>query len=65
VAMVAHLETVARAVTGTRWAIVTVAPASYGMMRMLSVRAEKIPMTVRIFDDPDEAESWLLRDAEA
>ena len=43
----------------TKWAIVTVKPASYGMMRMLEVHAERIPMKVKVFKEMDAAEHWL------
>ena len=44
---------------GTKWAVVTVKPASYGMIRMLAVLAEKIPIDVGIFDRVPDAEAWL------
>ncbi len=44
---------------GARWAIVTEALASYGMMRALSVYAERIPITVQVFRDPGPALAWV------
>jgi hypothetical protein len=58
-AMVAHLESLSDRLSGARWAIVTSAPASFGMMRMLEVHAERIPMEVRVFRSAGEAEHWL------
>jgi hypothetical protein len=29
------------------------------MMRMLSVHAEEVPLDVRVFATPDEADQWL------
>ena len=43
----------------TKWAIVTLKPASYGMMRMLEVHAERVPMKVKVFKEMDAAEHWL------
>ena len=43
----------------SKWAIVTSKPASYGMMRLLSVHAEKIPLLVRVFKDHKTAGRWL------
>ena len=42
----------------SRWAVVTKMAASFGMMRMLSVFLESIPMTQRVFDSDVEAERW-------
>jgi hypothetical protein len=58
--VVAHLEREGSVFRGTRWGIVTIEPASYGMMRMLGVLAEKIPIEVRIFETTQDAEAWLL-----
>lgn len=58
-AMVAHLESLSTVMGGARWAIVTTKTASYGMMRMLSVRIQEVPMTVAVFRKRDEAEGWL------
>lgn len=43
----------------SRWAVITKLPASYGMMRMLSVFLEEVPMELNIFDTLEEAEKWL------
>lgn len=48
-----------RKLTGSRWAVVTRKPASYGMMRMFSALAERIAIEVDVFETFDEAESWL------
>ena len=57
--MVEHLVNLADAFAGTRWAAVTSLPASYGMMRMVSVHAERVPLEVQIFSSLEEAEAWL------
>jgi hypothetical protein len=57
--VVNHLRSLSQYMSGSRWAIVTRDPASYGMMRMLSVYAEEIPMDVRVFKSMDQAEEWL------
>jgi hypothetical protein len=57
--MVDHMESLSDRLAGARWAIVTNSPASYGMMRMLSVYAERVPMELQIFRDADEANRWL------
>lgn len=44
---------------GHRWAVVTTAAASYGMMRLMSVHAERLPIEVRIFDSVEAARRWL------
>ncbi len=58
-ALLGHLSTLGGSFAGSRWAIVTTAPASYGMMRMLSVLAEPIGLEVRVFREMDEAREWL------
>jgi hypothetical protein len=57
--MVGHMESLSDRLAGARWAIVTNSPASYGMMRMLSVYAERVPVELQIFRDTDEANQWL------
>jgi hypothetical protein len=42
-----------------KWAVVTVNPASFGMMRMLAVYLEDVPMELRIFETEREALQWL------
>lgn len=44
---------------GARWAVVVSKPASFGMMRMLAVFLEAIPITLEIFRDTEAAERWL------
>lgn len=56
--MTEHLRSIP-AMAGARWAVVVGQPASYGMMRMLSVLAERIPIEVAIFETLEEAEHWL------
>jgi len=58
-ALVAHLAMYRDYFGGNRWAIVVGQPASFGMMRMLGVLAEQIPIEVGVFEDPNEAERWL------
>ena len=58
-ALVAHLTQYREHFGGNRWAIVVGQPASFGMMRMLGVLAERIPIHVGVFTDPMAAESWL------
>jgi hypothetical protein len=57
--LVNHMESLSDHLAGARWAIVTNSPASYGMMRMLSVFAERVPIELRVFRDADEANRWL------
>ena len=57
--MVDHLKGLAESFAGSRWAIVTSKPASYGMLRMVSVLAEGVPMEVQVFSSHEEAEAWL------
>lgn len=58
-ALVAHLSKYRQHFGGTRWAIVVSQLASFGMMRMLGVLAERIPIHVAVFADPVDAERWL------
>lgn len=57
--MTAHLRRLAAEFAGSRWAVVTTKPASYGMMRMLSVMLEDMPLHVHVFDGLAAAEAWL------
>ncbi len=57
--MVDHMESLSNHLAGARWAIVTKSPASYGMMRMLSVFAKRVPLELQVFRDADEANKWL------
>lgn len=56
--LVEHLTDLRRCVRESRWAVIVSKPASSGMIRMLSVLAERIPPTVRVFTDAEEAETW-------
>ena len=56
--LVEQLEALRASFAGARWAVIVSKPASFGMMRMLSVLAEGIPMTVRVFVDAGRAERW-------
>jgi hypothetical protein len=58
--LVGHLAVLRRYFHGSRWAVVVARPASYGMMRMLQVLAERVPMTVRVFVDAARGERWAL-----
>jgi len=44
---------------GGRWAVVTTKPASYGMMRALSMLTSDGPMRVEVFKTMEEAEEYL------
>ena len=55
------LERLSRHWAGTRWAVVTTKPASIGMIRMLAVLSERVPMTIRTFPSLREAELWLAQ----
>ena len=57
--MLEHIRMHGQAFYGSRWAVVTIAPASFGMMRMLGTLAESILIAVRIFADVPEALRWL------
>jgi hypothetical protein len=52
------LEALRRNFVGRRWAVVVSSRASFGMMRMLEVLAERVPMTVRVFVSIERAERW-------
>lgn len=60
----AHLMKFSPSMAGARWAVVVGTPASYGMMRMLAVLLERIPMTLRAFTSLADAEAWLARTSE-
>lgn len=62
---VAQLDLAARLLRGRRWAVVVGSAASYGMMRMLSVHAQRVPLEVAVFWGPEAAEAWLAGDDEA
>lgn len=57
--MAARLEEVAGSVGGSRWAVVTAMPASYGMIRMVSALVEPAGIDVRVFTSHEEAGAWL------
>ncbi len=62
--MSAYLVGIRKVMANSRWAVVTRKPASFGMMRMLSVFLEEVPMTLRIFGTMEEAEEWLSQPKE-
>ena len=57
--LVEYLRRRAKVIHGRKFAVVTASAASFGMMRMLSVLAQRIPMEVAVFQDIAEAEEWL------
>ena len=57
--MVARLEALSDLLRGSRWAIVTTKLASYSMMKVIAVMAERVPMQIEVFTSHDEAEEWL------
>lgn len=57
--LVALLATRREQFAGARWAVIVSKPASYGMMRMLAVLLETIPIELAIFQDDVSAERWL------
>jgi len=59
--VISHLGLRAPQLASTRWAIVASQPASYGMMRMLSVHAKRVPLEVQVFRSRERAEAWLER----
>lgn len=56
--LTSRLESMRLYFSNARWAVVTTNIASFGMMRMLQVMAERIPIQLQIFDRYDEAERW-------
>ncbi|MBN2585934.1 MAG: hypothetical protein JXA64_01480 [Candidatus Fermentibacteraceae bacterium] len=58
--MADHFHKLIDIMSGSRWAVVSRKAASIGMMRMLAVLLNNIPMTVEIFDSIEEAEEWLF-----
>ena len=54
-----HLERLSKDFANSKWAVVTKKEASFGMMRMLSVFLENIPIHLEVFKSLDEAEKWL------
>lgn len=61
-AVAGRLTALAPRLSGMRWAVVTIHPASYGMMRMLSVLLEEAGVEMRIFEVMEPAEAWALAD---
>ena len=57
--LVEHWRRRATALHGKKFAVVTASAASFGMMRMLSVLAQRIPMEVAVSQDIAEAEQRL------
>ena len=57
--MSSYLKNLSKVMAHSRWAVITNHPASYGMMRMLSVFLEELPMVLEIFGTLEEAERWL------
>ncbi len=58
--MADHFQNLIGVMSGSRWAVVSRKAASIGMMRMLAVLLNNIPMTVEIFSTVEEAEEWLF-----
>lgn len=56
-----YLKSLSGVMAHSRWAVITRKPASFGMMRMLSVFLEQVPMVLRVFGTLEEAERWLSR----
>lgn len=61
--LVEHIRRSAPVFHGQRWAVITGSKASFRMMRMLSVLAQRVPIEVAVFKDPAEAEAWLAAQA--
>ena len=59
-AVVETLQDLGRSFAHSRGAVVVSKPGSYGMMRVLMVLAERVPLTVRIFRDFETAEHWAI-----
>jgi hypothetical protein len=57
--MSSYLSSLSKVMAHSRWAVITKNPASYGMMRMLSVFLEEVPMELKIFETMEEADKWL------
>ena len=56
-----HIKKLSQHLKGSRWAVVTEREASYGMMKMLSVYLEKIPLSLQVFKSIGEADTWLSK----
>ena len=59
-----YLDSLRSVMQHSRRAVVTSKPASFGMMRMLSVYLEQAPMILRFFKTLEEAEKWLSQPRE-
>ena len=57
--MVDFLEQNAPRLEGSSWALVAASPADFGMLRMLSIIAERTRVPVRAFRDYEAALAWL------
>lgn len=47
---------------GGRWAVVSASDATFGMMRILAVQTEDVPIEMEVFRDVESADSWLARE---
>ncbi len=54
-----YVKGISKNFIGSRWAVVTVSDASFGMMRMLSVLLGDTPIELQVFRSFKEAEKWL------
>jgi hypothetical protein len=59
VTIASHMDKGAHVFGGSKWAVVVSEDASYGMMRMLSILVEDVPIKVDVFRDYDAAMQWL------
>ena len=57
--MSAHIDGLVDLFGAGRWAVVTVAAASYGMLRMVSALLEPSGIEMRLFASHEDAEAWL------
>lgn len=58
-ALINRVRTAGELMAGTRWAMVEVRAASYGMAMMASALAASMPVEIRAFRDPEDARAWL------
>ncbi len=58
---VEHIAALIDALGESKWAIVASKEASYGMMRMMEMLAEDLPIQISVFRDLEDARDWLLR----
>lgn len=63
--MVSYIESLSKYLKHSRWAVVTTKDASFGMFRMTSVFAERVPMQIQVFNSHEDAEAWLSADETA